>query len=211
MDETREYSSPPCFMHELEEWDAVRDWRKARRAELIERRMARDEHARRATNRLIVERVLEAVDLAKYPVLGFYWPIRGEIDMRELARRHRAKGGQVALPVIVKKNAPVEFWTWRPGVALQRGLWNIPVPREREAVIPDALIVPLVGFDEACYRLGYGGGYYDRTLAAASPRPFTIGVAHAEAKLPTIRPQPHDIPMDLIVTDRFTLANAPPK
>jgi 5-formyltetrahydrofolate cyclo-ligase len=111
----------------------------------------------------------------------------------------------VALPVIVRKSAPVEFWRWHPGIPMQRGFWNIPIPRERAALVPDALIVPLVGFDSACFRLGYGGGYYDRTLAAATPRPYTIGVAHADAKLRTIHPQPHDIPMNLIVTDRFTL------
>jgi 5-formyltetrahydrofolate cyclo-ligase len=76
----------------------------------------------------------------------------------------------------------------------------------REVVIPDVLIVPLVGFDREGFRLGYGGGYYDRTLAASRPRPLTIGVAFAEAELETIYPQPHDIPMNRIVTDRFAFA-----
>jgi 5-formyltetrahydrofolate cyclo-ligase len=72
-------------------------------------------------------------------------------------------------------------------------------------VQPQTLIVPLVGFDRARYRLGYGGGYYDRTLAAANPRPRTIGIAHSDAELPTIHPQPHDIPMDVIVTESYVL------
>ena len=84
---------------------------------------------------------------------------------------------------------------------MQRGLWNIPIPREREVVTPEALLVPMVGFDRARYRLGYGGGYYDRTLAAAVPRPHTIGVAYADSELATIHPQSHDIPLNLIVTD----------
>ena len=89
-----------------------------------------------------------------------------------------------------------------PGAPTRPGFWKIPQPIERDVVRPDALIVPLVGFDAHGYRLGYGGGYYDRTLAAASSKPFCIGVGDAEAEIATIRPQPHDIPMDVIVTDR---------
>jgi 5,10-methenyltetrahydrofolate synthetase len=85
---------------------------------------------------------------------------------------------------------------------LQRGLWDIPIPAERELVTPDALIIPLVGFDSQHYRLGYGGGYYDRTLAALPRRPFCIGVGSSEAMLSTIVPQAHDIPMDAIATDQ---------
>ena len=109
----------------------------------------------------------------------------------------------VGLPVVVQDAAPVEFWRWRQGVALKRGHWNIPVPPERDVVTPDVLVVPLVGFDSGRYRLGYGGGFYDRTLAAATPRPHTIGIAFTDAELPTIYPQPHDIPMDVIATDQF--------
>jgi 5-formyltetrahydrofolate cyclo-ligase len=85
---------------------------------------------------------------------------------------------------------------------MERGLWDIPIPAERDPVVPDALIIPLVGFDGAGYRLGYGGGYYDRTLAAAPRRPFCIGLGYDEMRLATIYPQPHDIPMDVIVTDQ---------
>jgi 5-formyltetrahydrofolate cyclo-ligase len=106
------------------------------------------------------------------------------------------------LPVVVEKHAPVEFWRWRPEVPMSRGLFNIPIPAEREVVAPDVLIVPLVGFDGAGYRLGYGGGYYDRTLAASQPRPRTLGIAFAESELETIYPQAHDIPMSRIITDR---------
>src|SRR5690606_21931832 len=84
---------------------------------------------------------------------------------------------------------------------LGRGIWNIPIPAEREPVRPTALLVPVVGFDAAGYRLGYGGGYYDRTLALLEPRPLTIGVGYAGARLDTIHPQPHDIPLDAIVTE----------
>jgi len=135
-------------------------------------------------------------------VLGFCWPMRGEFDVRDIARQHLASGGRVALPVIVQKSAPVEFWSWHPGMPMQRGIWDIPTPKERELLTPDAILVPLVGFDARGFRLGYGGGYFDRTLAAAGRRPFAIGVGSEDSLLPTIYPQPHDIAMNLIVTDQ---------
>jgi 5-formyltetrahydrofolate cyclo-ligase len=196
-------------MHELEDalsgWDQIRAWRVARRKELIATRLARAASERKQLERDIIERLSALIDAATSPILGIYFPIRGEIDVRELARRYVEAGGQVALPVVVEKGQPLEFWRWEPGARTQRGLWNIPIPRERVVVSPHTLIVPLVGFDRACFRLGYGGGYYDRTLAAATPRPRTLGIAHSDAELPTTHPQPHDIPMDAIVTESFVL------
>jgi 5-formyltetrahydrofolate cyclo-ligase len=83
----------------------------------------------------------------------------------------------------------------------QWGVWDIPIPEKREIVMPAMILVPLVGFDCASYRLGYGGGYFDRTLAALRPRPFAIGVGFAFQQLETIYPQPFDMPVDLIVTE----------
>lgn len=192
-------------MHEFDEpppnWEAIKAWRAARRKERLLERIRRAPTERERAADLILARLGQLLDVSSYPILGMYWPIRGEIDVRDIAHRHIAAGGQTALPVVVRKAAPVEFWQWHPGMSMQRGLWNIPIPRERVAVIPHALLVPMVGFDAANYRLGYGGGYYDRTLAAAAPRPHTIGIACAAAQLSTIYPQPHDIPMDAIVTD----------
>ncbi len=93
---------------------------------------------------------------------------------------------------------------------MQAGIWNIPIPQDRELLIPDIVIAPLVGFDLCGFRLGYGGGYYDRTLAAANPRPFTVGIGYEDSILLTIHPQPHDIPMDMIVTARSIRRIAPP-
>ena len=84
---------------------------------------------------------------------------------------------------------------------MERGVWNILVPSRGPSVQPDVVIAPVVGFDEAKYRLGYGGGFFDRTLAALSKRPFVVGVGYAQSRIQTIYPQAHDIPMDLIVTD----------
>jgi 5-formyltetrahydrofolate cyclo-ligase len=213
-DEPRAYSSPACYLQEFEnaappltKWEDIRQWRKARREEIITRRAARKAAERQRLSRPVVQYLFDHIDVSRYPVIGIYWPIRGEIDLRELARRHVAAGGVVGLPVVVQKAAPVEFWRWQQGVALKKGLWNIPIPPERNVVAPSLLVVPLVGFDRGRFRLGYGGGFYDRTLAAAQPRPRTIGIALADAELPTIYPQPHDIPMDVIVTNEFTLTS----
>jgi 5-formyltetrahydrofolate cyclo-ligase len=186
-------------------WNAVRNFRKAIRTELLERRKALSFHDRQAFAEALTAHLLAALDLNAYSVLGIYWPIRGELDLRDFARRHIEAGRTVALPVVVAKNAPVEFWQWDPHTPMQRGCWDIPVPAERRSVVPDALLIPLVGYDAAGYRLGYGGGYYDRTLAALTPRPLCIGVGYDESALATIQPQPHDVPMDLIVTERREL------
>jgi 5,10-methenyltetrahydrofolate synthetase len=205
----RSYSSPACYMHELDEansaapksWPEIRQWRKRTREALIASRMALTVKVRQDKGEKAKQKLAASVDLSRYPTLGIYWPMRGEIDVRDIARRHIEAGGAVGLPVVVEKSAPVEFWKWQPGTGMRRGVWNIPIPISREVLIPDALIVPLVGFDSGRYRLGYGGGYYDRTIAALGRRPFCVGLGFTEAELPTIYPQPHDIPMSLIVTD----------
>ncbi|HUQ53472.1 MAG TPA: 5-formyltetrahydrofolate cyclo-ligase [Gammaproteobacteria bacterium] len=183
-------------------WPAVRAWRKAKRTELLSRRKALTFHDRQAYAESLTAHLLATLELRPAGVLGIYWPINGEVDLRDYARRYVETGGTAALPVVVEKGAPVEFWQWQPGASLRRGFWNIPVPVERRVVTPDTLLIPLVGHDAAGYRLGYGGGYYDRTLAALAPRPLCVGVGYDEARLATIHPQPHDIPMDWIVTER---------
>jgi 5-formyltetrahydrofolate cyclo-ligase len=193
---TSEADTVPCG------WEEIRAWRKRTREALIAHRLATPSHVRALRGQQAKARLAQVVDLHKYHTLGVYSPMRGEIDVRDLARKHVEAGGVIGLPVVVERGAPVEFWAWREGMRMQPGIWNIPIPSERQVVRPDALVVPLVGFDALGYRLGYGGGYYDRTLAAALRRPFCIGLGYAEAQLPTIYPQAHDIPMSCIVTDR---------
>jgi 5-formyltetrahydrofolate cyclo-ligase len=198
-----EYASPPCYLHELDPigWDEVRAWRKRTRDRLLAERLGWTVRERNAKGEQAKRRLLQQVQLSSYPILGIYMPMRGEIDVRDIARRHIETGGKVGVPVVVERHAPVEFWQWKPGMRMRKGLWDIPIPRERNMLVPDALIVPLVGYDSRKYRLGYGGGYYDRTLGAAAPRPFCVGLGYSQASLPTIHPQPHDIPMDEIVSD----------
>jgi 5-formyltetrahydrofolate cyclo-ligase len=149
------------------DWEEVRYWRGLVRDDLIQSRTAISADERRALGKRACARLVQAVDLKTYGVLGFCWPIRGEFDVRGIAKQHLLGGGQVALPVIVQKSAAVEFWRWHPGMPMQTGIWNIPIPKVRDVLKLDAVIVPLVGYDESGFRLGYGGGYFDRTLAAA--------------------------------------------
>jgi len=135
---------------------------------------------------------------------GVYWPFQAEFDPRPLIDWAIARGSAVALPTVVDKKGPLEYRLWRPGEPLTAGVWNIPVPEKREVVVPQAILAPLVGFDRQCYRLGYGGGYFGRSLGALLPRPLAIGVGYELSKIETIYPQPFDMPMDIIVTEEKT-------
>ncbi len=189
----------------MQDWTEIRAWRRDTRRRLLAERQQCPTAERDAISAAVRERVLEVLDGKLPNTLGIYWPIQGELNLIPIAEAVLAAGGAVGLPVVVQKAAPVEFWRWRHGERLVRGEWDIPVPRERVPIAPELLIVPLVGFDAGGYRLGYGGGYYDRTLAAATPRPRTIGVGFSSARLATIHPQPHDIPLDVLVTENAIL------
>jgi 5-formyltetrahydrofolate cyclo-ligase len=178
----------------------LRTWRRAERERLIALRMALSPAVRREAGERIAAALREI--LAGRPgILGIYWPFRAEFDPRPLVDDLVAGGREVALPVVVDKKGPLEYRAWAPGDALVAGVWDIPIPEKREIVVPSAVLAPLVGFDAGCYRLGYGGGYFDRTLASLVPRPLAIGVGFAMQRIDTIYPQSFDIPMDLIVTE----------
>lgn len=215
-DDTRpelgEYASPPCFMHELmpefravpsggNAWPEIAGWRKAERTRLIDERLAIPVDARRARSGRIATALDKAIGKVSGRLIGAYWPFRGEPDLRNWALGAIERGARIALPVVIRKGWPLEYRVWAPGDPLERGVWNILVPSRGPAVRPDIVIAPVVGFDEARYRLGYGGGFFDRTLAAMPRKPLTLGVGFAESRIATIHPQPHDIPMDQIVTD----------
>ena len=180
--------------------DDVRQWRKAERARLLALREAVPAEARRANAERITERVIAGFPQLARMTFGFYWPLRGEYDARVVAMHFRKLGARTALPVVVQKAAPLQFRLWWPGAPTTVGVYDLPVP-ETEVVVPQAVLMPPIGFDGECYRLGYGGGFFDRTLAALSPQPLKIGVAFELSRVPTIRPQPHDIPMDCVVTE----------
>jgi 5-formyltetrahydrofolate cyclo-ligase len=185
----------------MQAWPEIRAWRRAKRAELLAQRLAMSGQDRQRASAKLRDLVGARFPQLRQACIGLYWPFTGEPDMLPLVTDLMAHGATAALPVVVGKNQPVEFWAWRPGMKLDSGVWDIPIPAERAPVRPTALLVPLLGFDGAGYRLGYGGGYYDRTLAAMDPKPLTIGVGYELGRLQTIYPQPHDIPLDAIVTE----------
>lgn len=150
----------------------------------------------------ITAALIQVLSFLSAALVGFFWPFKGEYDPRPMVRALHAKGTRLALPVIVEKATPLIFREWWPGMAMASGIWNIPIPATGEPVAPDVLLVPMIGFDRQAYRLGYGGGYYDRTLGALPIRPKTVGIAFGFSHIATIYPQAHDIPMDLVVTEQ---------
>lgn len=178
----------------------VSAWRRQQRTRLIACRTGLSPAVRREWGDKIAIGLRSFLD-ERPGVLGAYWPFRAEFDPQPLIGSLVAAGRVVALPVVVDRHGPLEYRSWRPGESLISGVWDIPIPEKRDIVTPAMVLAPLVGFDRACYRLGYGGGYFDRTLAALTPRPFAIGVGFAFQLLETIYPQPFDIAMDLIVTE----------
>lgn len=180
----------------------VMRWRKAERERLIAARLAAAVADRRRWSGGIGKHLEEAIGEVSGLVVSAYSPFRGEPLLRDLMKRIIERGARTALPVVLARGRPLAFRVWAPGDPTRRGLWNIPEPSESaEVVTPDIVIAPVVGFDRAGFRLGYGGGFYDRTLAALAKRPRVFGIGYAHAAIETIYPQPHDIPMDTIVTE----------
>lgn len=181
---------------------AIIAWRRQKRLELIAARQAMPAAARHAAAEIIAGKLTRMALPRARLALGLYWPIRQEVNLLSWARALARSGAvTLCLPVVVAPKSPVEYWRWVPDEPMHKGVWDIPVPAQRDVLAPDVVLAPLVGFDGAAYRLGYGGGYFDRTLAAATPRPFAIGIGYAAGRLDSIQPQAHDIPMHAILTE----------
>jgi 5-formyltetrahydrofolate cyclo-ligase len=206
-------ASPACLLSEVdpnyaglatspgEERANILRWRKAERARLIAERVAMPvaERSERAVQ--IAAALDERLPDLDGVTVSLYWPLRGEPDLRAWLASISRRGAICALPLVIEKGAPLVFRTWRPGEPMVRGFWNIPVPEGGDEVRPDILLAPFVGFDRENFRLGYGGGYFDRTLATFARKPRVIGVGFARFAIPTIYPLDHDIAMSEIVTD----------
>jgi 5,10-methenyltetrahydrofolate synthetase len=182
-------------------WSKVAAWRRSMRERLLKRRIGMSAKERDTRSARIAKGLDRRLERIAGRVIGVYWPIKGEPNLYPWIRRLAETGVTFALPVVIRKGWPLEYRPWRPGEALERGFWNIPVPANGPVVLPDVIIAPVVGFDGERFRLGYGGGFYDRTLAAATNNPLVVGIGFDDCRLPTIYPQPHDIRMDAIVTD----------
>ena len=166
-----------------------------------------------------------------HEVIGAYWPIKGEFDplpalyrwqedailtqdlssnpalaqvehaqlaTESIAGRSPRK---IGLPVVNKLHKTLVFHAWYPGCPMEEDAYGIPKPKDTEVVVPTLLFVPCVGYGPGGFRLGYGGGFYDRTLATLQPRPLTVGLGYKNGWLPDMEPEPHDVPLDALLND----------
>jgi 5,10-methenyltetrahydrofolate synthetase len=165
-------------------------------------------------------------------VIGAYWPIKGEFDplpalyrwqedailgqdSREnlaVALEGRAESAtenianrsprKIGLPVVDKLHKTLTFHAWYPGCPMEEDAYGIPKPKDTEVIVPTLLFVPCVGYGPGGFRLGYGGGFYDRTLATLQPKPITVGLGYSHGWLPDLEPEPHDVALDAILNDK---------
>lgn len=174
-------------------------WRQALRRQMVAQRAALGELAHGKLSARIVAHLRTA--LTPPSVLAFCWPIKFEPDVRAIVEAWTTAGSRAALPVVVHENAPLAFREWSAETPLVADRYGIPTPTAGDWLRPELILLPLNGFDAAGYRLGYGGGYFDRTLATLSPRPLAVGVGFEINRLASIRPESHDQRLDWIVTE----------
>ena len=180
------------------------------RQRLLQRRQAMPDHDERSAwlQRVLRVWLVERDDTT----IGAYWPIKGEFDVLPALHRWQEAGREtdvveaivhrrIGLPVVDKAHGTLQFHTWYPGCPMEEDAYGIPKPKDTEVIQPTLLFVPCVGYGPGGYRLGYGGGFYDKTLAALSPRPFTVGLGFANAFLPDLAPEPHDLALDAILNE----------
>lgn len=174
-------------------------WRQAMRREMVARRAVLAAAVHADASAQIVAHLL--VSLPRPACVAVCWPIKHEPDVRAVLAPWVSAGTLAALPVVVEAAQPLAFRAWTAETTLQPDRYGIPTPIDGPFVTPDLILLPLNGFDAAGYRLGYGGGFFDRTLAALSPRPLAVGVGFEINRLPSIRPEAHDQRLDWLVTE----------
>ena len=143
-------------------------------------------------------------------VIAGYWPIRGEFDPLPALHRWQEAGltqrpeltRKIALPVSDRASMTLTFFAWFPGCPMQNDAFDIPKPLDTEQLMPTLVLVPCVGYAPRGLRLGYGGGFFDRTLAALNPRPTTVGLCFSHGYLPELKAEAHDVPLDAMITDQ---------
>lgn len=178
----------------------VMRWRKAERERLRALRNGVDPRQRAGALQQVIQQLDQLLQNSEVTVLGAYWPIHREIDLRAWLHRQAEAGMTIALPVIQARDQPLGYSRWLPRGAMRRGPWGIAEPAVDDWLEPQMILAPLLGVDRHNYRLGNGGGYFDRSLAAAAARPLAVGVGFHCARIATIYPQAHDIPMDVVIT-----------
>jgi 5,10-methenyltetrahydrofolate synthetase len=179
-------------------------FRQRLRRDMIARRSAlpADTHAMLST--AVCKQLDDSFPALAELIVGFCWPVQNEPDLRPLILELIARGGRVALPVVVRADTPLAFREWWPDQPLMPDRYGIPTPTDGDFVVPQVLLLPVNAFDAANYRIGYGGGFFDRTLASLSPRPLAIGIGFDFQRVESIHPQAHDLPLDAMVTESGT-------
>ena len=181
--------------------------KKALRAALIEQRNnLPDRHLRED----LLQRVMR-IWLVGRPdiVIGAYWPIKGEFDPLPALHRWKEDGElleqpeprRIGLPVVNKETHTMTFHAWYPGCPMEEDAYGIPKPKDTEIIIPTLIFAPCVGYGPGGFRLGYGGGFYDRMLASLTPKPFSVGLGFGMGFLADLEPEPHDVPLDAILNE----------
>jgi 5-formyltetrahydrofolate cyclo-ligase len=177
------------------------------RAALIEQRMGLPDRAQRSD---LLQRVMRIWLIGRPDtVIGAYWPIKGEFDPLPALHRWKEDGElldephrrRIGLPVVNREHGTLTFHSWYPGCPMEPDAYDIPKPKDTELIVPTLLFVPCLGYSAGGYRLGYGGGFYDRTLAALEPRPFTVGLGFTHGYIEEFEPEAHDLPLDAILND----------
>ena len=135
------------------------------------------------------------------PIIGYCWPIRGEFDCRPLVIDLLKQGVRACLPLVLAAGSAMKFREWKPESPMRVDRYGIQHPASGAILVPDLLLIPVNAFDRRGYRLGYGGGYFDRTLAALDPRPLAVGVGFELARVASTLPGAHDIALDAVVTE----------
>ena len=181
--------------------------KRALRKVLIEQRLNMPDRMHRAE---LLQRVMR-IWLVGRPdtVIGAYWPIKGEFDPLPALHRWKEDGElldepqprRIGLPVVDKVRQTLKFHAWFPGCPMEEDAYGIPKPKDTEVITPTLLFVPCVGYAPGGFRLGYGGGFYDRTLAGLQPRPYTVGLGFAHGFLPDHEPEAHDVPLDALLNE----------
>ena len=144
--------------------------------------------------------------ISKKKIVGGYYPVNFEIDILEFLEKLEMKGLQLCLP-IVKKDNKMDFYSWSTKNLLKLNKYGIPEPEQIKKVFPDIILVPLVAFDSRLYRIGYGGGYYDRYIKKLSNKKnlLKIGIAHSCQKINRVPTNKYDKKLDIIITEKYVL------
>ena len=178
--------------------------RRALRRECIERRMALPPGQHEALSKRLCELIQQDFPELSGKRVAFCWPFRNEPDLLPLMKTWLAGGkpGFAALlPVVVDAESPLAFRAWTPETPMLTDRYGIPAPASGKFLPPDALLIPVNAFDGEGYRLGYGGGFFDRTLASLDPLPLAIGVSFELARVESIHPEAHDMRLDAVVSE----------